>query len=216
MKNKYLDLFLTFLKLGAITFGGGYAMIANLKEEIVDKKQWLTDEELLEMTAISESTPGPVAINMATFVGYRRGKTLGSILATLGCILPSIIIIFILSFFFNRFIDNKYVAYAFVGIKCAVAVLIGKAALKLFKNIKSNWWQIVLFVVITLLVITFDILGINFSSIYLILMGLVLGIIINVIIDTRKAKTIKDESLNENQEVVEEEDNNQDKEGDIQ
>ena len=85
----YLDLFLTFFKLGATTFGGGYAMMSQIKESIVEKKEWLSNDELLEIFAISESTPGPVAINMATYIGFQKGKILGSIFATLGVVLPS-------------------------------------------------------------------------------------------------------------------------------
>ena len=94
--KKYLELFLTFFKLGLFTFGGGYAMIPSLKEIVVEKKKWLSEEEMLEILAISESTPGPIAINMATFIGYRQKKVLGSVLSTLGVVLPSLIIIYII------------------------------------------------------------------------------------------------------------------------
>ena len=87
--KKYLELFLTFFKLGLFTFGGGYAMIPSLKEIVVEKKKWLSEEEMLEILAISESTPGPIAINMATFIGYRQKKVLGSVCSTLGVVLPS-------------------------------------------------------------------------------------------------------------------------------
>ena len=127
--KKYLELFLTFFKLGLFTFGGGYAMIPSLKEIVVEKKKWLSEEEMLEILAISESTPGPIAINMATFIGYRQKKVLGSVLSTLGVVLPSLIIIYIISLFFDAFLANEYVASAFIGIKACVAFLITKAGL---------------------------------------------------------------------------------------
>ncbi|MCM1130505.1 MAG: chromate transporter [Roseburia sp.] len=186
--NIYLDLFLTFFKLGATTFGGGYAMMSQIKESIVEKKEWLTNDELLEVFAISESTPGPVAINMATYIGFQKGKILGSILATLGVILPSFIIIFIISLFLNKFLENKYVAYAFVGIKCAVAFLILKAGLNLFKKMKKAPWQLCVFGIVLILMILLELFSKSFSSIYLIIIGGVIGIIILTIQDHIKRK----------------------------
>ena len=121
------ELFMTFFKIGLFTFGGGYAMISQIKEAVVEKKKWLSDDELMEIITIAESTPGPIAINLATFVGYKRKGVKGSIAATLGVILPSFIILYIISLFLDSFMENKYVAYAFSGIKCAVAFLILKA-----------------------------------------------------------------------------------------
>ena len=186
--NIYLDLFLTFFKLGATTFGGGYAMMSQIKESVVEKKEWLTNDELLEVFAISESTPGPVAINMATYIGFQKGKILGSVLATLGVVLPSFIIIFIISLFLNQFLENKYVAYAFVGIKCAVAFLILKAGLNLFKKMPKSIWQICLFAIVLILMILLELFSKSFSSIYLIIIGGVIGIIILTIQDHMKRK----------------------------
>ena len=186
--NIYLDLFLTFFKLGATTFGGGYAMMSQIKESVVEKKEWLTNDELLEVFAISESTPGPVAINMATYIGFQKGKILGSILATLGVVLPSFIIIFIISLFLNKFLENKYVAYAFVGIKCAVAFLILKAGLNLFKKMPKCVWQLTVFSIVLILMILLELFSKNFSSIYLIIIGGVIGIIILTIQDHTNRK----------------------------
>ena len=136
--NIYLDLFLTFLKLGATTFGGGYAMIAQLNDIVVKKKRWMTNDELLEICGIAESTPGPIAINLATFIGYKKGKLLGSMLSTLGVIFPAFLFIFIISLFLNKLMENLYVQYAFVGIKCAVAYLITKAGIDMFIKMKKN------------------------------------------------------------------------------
>lgn len=186
--NIYLNLFLTFFKIGATTFGGGYAMMSQIKESIVEKKEWLTNDELLEIFAISESTPGPVAINMATYIGFKKGKILGSILATLGVVLPSFIIIFIISLFLNKFLENQYVAYAFVGIKCAVAFLILKAGLNLFKKMNKSIWQLCVFGIVLVLMIVLELFSKNFSSIYLIIMGGILGIIILTIQEHIKRK----------------------------
>ena len=130
--NKTLDIFLTFLKIGVITFGGGYAMISLVDEEIVAKKKWLDEEEFTSICGIAESTPGPISINLATYIGYKQNKLLGSILATLGVVLPSLLIIFGISLIFNQFLANEYVAKAFIGIKCAVSYLIIKAGLNMF------------------------------------------------------------------------------------
>ena len=110
MKNKFLDLFLTFLKIGATTFGGGYAMIPLIRNDVVDKKRWLSEEELLEVLAIAESTPGPIAINVATYTGYKIRGFWGSLLATLGVVLPSFFIIFGISILYSYIKDNLIIA----------------------------------------------------------------------------------------------------------
>ncbi len=173
-----LKLFLTFFKIGLFTFGGGYAMIAQIKEQVVDKFNWLTDDELLEIIAIAESTPGPIAINMATFVGYKKKGFLGSVFATLGVILPSMIIIFIISLFLDKFMTNKYVANAFFGIKCAVAFLIIKAGMNMFKKVPKKTIPLTVFSVVFFAIILFNIFNISFSSIIFILIGGMLGIVL--------------------------------------
>ena len=188
----YFDLFLTFFRLGATTFGGGYAMISQMKEIVVEKKGWTTEDELLEICAIAESTPGPVAINLATYLGYKRGNILGSILATIGVVLPSFIIIFIISLFLNQFLQNIYVQYAFVGIKCAVAFLILKAGIQMVLKMPKNILTISIFLITTILMILFDILSINFSSIFLIIIGGAVGIIILSIINRHKERKNND------------------------
>ena len=180
------DLFYTFFKLGLFTFGGGYAMIPQMKDIVVEKKHWLEEQELLDIIAISESTPGPIAINMATFIGYRQGKVLGSMFATLGVVMPSLIIIYIISLYFNQFIENQYIAAAFVGIKCAVGFLILKAGLGMFKKLKKNWFYLTVFGIVFTLMIIFEIFNISFSSIILIMIGGALGIAYNIITTAKK------------------------------
>jgi chromate transporter len=131
--HKNLELFFTFLKVGAFTFGGGYAMIPLIQEEMVEKKKWITTEEMVDMIAIAESTPGVIAVNSATFVGYKIGRFWGSLLATIGVVLPSLVVIILVSLFFENFLKIEYVDYAFKGIRAGVTVLIFNAAMKFLK-----------------------------------------------------------------------------------
>lgn len=160
-----MTLFLTFLKIGAFTFGGGYAMIALLEEEFVGKRKWLTHEEFLDIIAIGESTPGPLAINSATFIGYRQAGFFGSLASTIGVVIPSVIIITLISLVFDRFMEFKYVQYAFEGIRVCVVYLIFTAGLRMFKGLKKKPLTYVIFGSVSALFICFYIFGIGFSSI---------------------------------------------------
>lgn len=170
------DLFLTFFKIGLFTFGGGYAMIANIREVVVDKKGWLSEEELLQVITIAESTPGPIAINLATYVGYQKKGFWGSLLATLGVVLPSLTIVYIISLFLDAFMANTYVAYAFVGIKCAVAFLILKAGMNMLSKLEKKPLPLITFGVVFGLLLLLDVLAVELSAIVLILLGGILGI----------------------------------------
>ena len=135
----FLELFLTFFMIGACTFGGGYAMIPIIQKEAVEKNAWVTDDDILEIIAIAESTPGPIAINSATFVGYRTCGVLGSAAATLGVVLPSFMVIFAISFVLREFQELKPVQYAFHGIRAGVLALLCKALWGMYKKNKKNW-----------------------------------------------------------------------------
>lgn len=140
--KKYKDLwkvFATFFKIGAFTFGGGYAMIPLIQREAAEKHGWVTEEDILDIIAIAESTPGPIAINSATFVGYRACGVLGSVMATLGVVLPSFVIIFAISFVLRQFQEIKAVQYAFQGIRAGVLALLCKALWGMYKKNKKNW-----------------------------------------------------------------------------
>ena len=190
MKELY-KLFSTFFKIGLFTFGGGYAMISQFRENIVEKYKWLTEDEFIEIIAIAESTPGPIAINTATFVGYKRKGILGSAAATFGIVLPSFIIIFIISLFAEAFKQNEYVKYAFSGIKAAVAFLILKTGINMFIKMKKNAFNIIAFSVVLICMILFELLSVSFSAIYFILIGGAFGIFLNSVLKTGKKEEIK-------------------------
>ena len=140
MKNfsKIIDVFLTFFKIGLFTFGGGYAMIAIIEEEIIQNKHWTDEDELLDMLAIAESTPGPLAVNTATFIGYKVGGIAGALAGTLGVILPSFIIISIISVFLIWFQNNKWIEFGFKGIRSGVLILMIGAVTKFGKKIHQS------------------------------------------------------------------------------
>lgn len=142
LKDRYKQLwkvFITFLKIGAFTFGGGYAMIPLIQKEAVENHKWIADEDILEIVAIAESTPGPIAINSATFVGYRTCGVLGSVVATLGVVLPSFVGIYAISFVLRQFQELKAVQYAFQGIRAGVLALLCKALWGMYKKNTKNW-----------------------------------------------------------------------------
>lgn len=173
----YLYLFLEFFKIGLFTIGGGYAMIPLMRETVL-KHDWMCEEKFYDFLGISESTPGPIAINMATFIGYRQKKILGSALSTLGVILPSLIIIYIISLFFDAFLANEYVASAFIGIKACVAFLITKAGLDMLIKMKKKPFNLIVFSIVFVLLIIFELFSVNFSSLYFIILGGLINIFI--------------------------------------
>ena len=181
--KKALQLFLTFFKIGAFTFGGGYAMIPLIQKEVVEEKKWITDDDILEIIAIAESTPGPIAINSATFVGYRVCGFWGSFFATLGVVLPSFVIILIISFVLNEFQNIKAVQYAFNGIRAGVLALLIKALWGMYKKTPKN---IVSYIVIALSFIAVAIIDV---PVLLVIIGCALfGLISSIIISRREKK----------------------------
>ncbi|MBQ9692655.1 MAG: chromate transporter [Clostridia bacterium] len=174
--KKTLELFLTMLKIGLFTFGGGYAMIALIENEMVTKKKWIEKDEFLDMVAIAESTPGPIAINSATYIGYKISGVFGSIAATVAVCIPSFIIIYLISLFFDAFLSLTYVAYAFNGIQVCVIYLILSAGLKMLKGINKTPFNITLIALTTVIMITFSLLAISFSTVFYILIGGAIGV----------------------------------------
>ncbi|MCF7930352.1 MAG: chromate transporter [Acholeplasmataceae bacterium] len=182
-QHNLLELFLTFLKIGALTFGGGYAMMPIMRKEVVERKQWADDDDILKILVISESTPGVLAVNSATFIGYKIAGFKGSLVATLGVVIPSFIIISLISLFIVQFQQLTWVAYAFRGIQAGVAVLIFKAAIKLSKKIHFDLFAIIILVSSILFALFSEI-----SVIYALMVGAVLGIIYGSLIQLKEVK----------------------------
>ena len=195
MKEKLkscLVLFKVFFKIGLFTFGGGYAMLPIIQKEIIENHKWISEEDMLDIVAIAESTPGPISVNTATIVGYKTAGVLGALFATVGLAIPSLVIIFIISFFYQKFIDNEWVAKAFKGIMGAVTVLILNAGIKLSKPLRKDKSNKVFNITMVILAIILSLVLVEVSSIYLILGGAVIGIIYFVLVlPSLKKKEVK-------------------------
>lgn len=172
-----LPLFLVFFKIGLFTFGGGYAMLAMIEDICVEKKKWITHEEMMDITVIAESTPGPIAINLATYVGYKLRKIPGALIATLGMIMPSFFIVFLISQFLDRFLEIKWVSSAFQGIKIAVAILIIDAAVKMIKKMKKRAFTITIMIAALISMLAINILALHVSSLVIMFAGALAGLI---------------------------------------
>lgn len=180
LKNSFL-LMLVMMKIGAFTFGGGYAMISLLHSEFVEKKKYLSHDEFMDLVAVAESTPGPIAINMSTYIGYKRCGFLGAIFSTLGMCVPSFIIIFVISLFFDRFLEITWVKSAFHGIQICVIYLILSAGIKMLRQLKKNAFNIVVFTITAVLMVSFSIFNISFSAIFYILISGLFALVIFLI-----------------------------------
>ncbi|MDD6178464.1 MAG: chromate transporter [Clostridium sp.] len=178
---KKRNLFFTFLKIGAFTFGGGYAMAALLEHEFVEKKKWISKEEFMDMVAIAESTPGPVAINSATFIGYKTEGVLGALLATVAVSIPSFVIIYLISLVFDCFLSLSYVAYAFKGIQVGVVYLIFSAGIKMAKGLKKDIFSRLILAAVFLLMTFFTLTSVSFSSVFYILICGFLAVLLYLI-----------------------------------
>ena len=180
LKSLWL-LFITMLKIGLFTFGGGYAMIHLLENEFVSKKKWIEEDEFMDLVAIAESTPGPIAINCSTYIGYKKEKILGAILATLGMCIPSFTIIFFISLFFNQFLSIGWVASAFKGIQVCVVFLILSAGVKMLKKMKKKPFNLIVMSATFLCMVAFGVFAVSFSSIFYILISGFVGLLIYLI-----------------------------------
>lgn len=181
--SRLWQLFATFFRIGAFTFGGGYAMIPLIQKEVVETKKWITDDDILEVVAIAESTPGPIAVNSATFVGYKVCGVLGSLCATLGVILPSFVVITIIYYLLREFSDIPAVQYAFFGIRAGVLALILKALYSMAKKCPRNT---VAYVIVGLAFLTAVLTEIN--TIYIIIACAIIGLITSLIKARRAEK----------------------------
>lgn len=169
-------LFFTFFKIGLFTFGGGYAMIALLEEEFIQRRKWLDKDEFLDMTAIAESTPGPVAINSATYLGYKLAKVPGAATATVAVCLPSFLIIYAISLFFEQFTQLTVIASAFKGIQVCVIYLIFSAGMRMLKSLDKSPFATGVLAAVMLVMVGLSLAGVSVSSILLILLSGAAGV----------------------------------------
>lgn len=176
--NILWELFYIFAKIGLFTFGGGYAMISIIEEVCVERKKWITHEEMMNMTVIAESTPGPIAINCATYVGYKLAGFVGAAVATFGMVLPSFVVIFAISHFLDNFLEITLIANAFWGIKIAVGILIFDAAITMIRKMPKKILQRTIMVCAFVTMMLINIFSWSFSSINLMLIAGILSLII--------------------------------------
>ena len=179
--KELFELFYTFAKIGLFTFGGGYAMIPLIENTCVEKKEWITHEEMMNITVIAESTPGPIAINCATYVGLKKKGFWGAVAATFGVVLPSFLIILLISFFLDRFLEIKWVASAFRGIKLAVGVLILDAAIKMLRKTEKKPLSMIIFSLSFIAMTCINIFALHISTIVLMLIAAALGLTVYLI-----------------------------------
>lgn len=184
--KKALQVFLSFFKIGLFTFGGGYAMISVISAELVERKKWLTQDDMTDMLIISEMTPGAIAVNSATFVGYKVAGVLGGILGTLGVVLPSLIIITVLSFFVHYLEEVAWLAAAFKGIQAVVVVLIVNAMVKFFRQLDKSWQSYLIAAAAFAVTLLTDL-----NVIFLILAGGAYGIAYTLIKTSRQKKLLE-------------------------
>lgn len=181
-----LLLFLSMLKIGCFAFGGGYAIISLLENEFISKRKWIDHDEFMDVVAIAESTPGPIAINVATYIGYKLKGFLGAVIATVGMCLPSFVIMYLVSLFYDRFMEFPLVSAAFKGIQICVVYLIASAAFKMLKKMKKTPLNIAVFSVTCIGMILCTLFDIRISSVWFILFAGILGLSVFLI---RKNKT---------------------------
>jgi chromate transporter len=176
------------LKIGLFTFGGGYAMIALLENEFVEKKKYLEKDEFLDMVAIAESTPGPIAINAATYIGYKNAGVPGSVMATVGVCVPSFVIIYLISLFFDAFLSFALVEYAFRGIQICVIYLIFSAGLRMLWQMKKTVLSVTIVSTVVLCMLTFSLFAVKFSTILYILICGTVGVFIYLLKQAKKGE----------------------------
>ena len=161
-------------------------MLTLLQGELVEKKKWLSNDELMEMTAIAESTPGPIAINLATYLGYKRSGFFGALFSTLGVVITPFTLMFVISLFLEKFLSFEAVKYAFMGVKVGVVFLLLKVSITLIKSLKKDWFGILLLTAVTIAMVIITILSVKFSAIYFILLGAILGLLVYGIIPKKR------------------------------
>ena len=186
------SLFLSMFKIGIFTFGGGYAMISILDNEFVVRKKWIDSDEFLDLVAIAESTPGPIAINCSTYIGYKKAGFAGAIFATLGMCLPSFAIIFLVSLFFDKFLENIWFSSAFRGIQVCVIYIIFSAGIRMLKKIKKTAFNVVGISLTFITMLTLSLFAVNFSTVFYILIFAFIGVSVFFIKYIKERKQAKE------------------------
>ena len=186
--TRLFSLFLSMLKIGLFTFGGGYAMIALIENEFVSKKKWIDKEEFLDMVAISESTPGLLAINSATYIGYKTAGVAGALSATIAVCIPSFFIIYVISLFFDQFLSLEYAQSAFRGIQVCVIYLILSAGLKMLKELKKTTFNLIVFFLTFFFMVLFSLFAVDFSSVFYIFISAFAGLTVYLIAFLREKR----------------------------
>ncbi len=183
-KGLLWELFITFFKIGLFTFGGGYAMVAMIESICVKEKEWITHDDMMNVAVIAESTPGPIAINCATFVGYHQANLIGSIVTTLGIILPPFMIIYIVSMFFDVFLEITLIANAFKGIKIAVGLLIFNAAINMIKKMPKKAFSRIIMLSSFVVMLMINILVLDLSTITLLSIAAIISLTLFIVEET--------------------------------
>lgn len=191
--HKLRELFLTFFKIGLFTFGGGYAMLSVIEDNCVENKKWISHDDMMNITVIAESTPGPVAINCATFVGYKQKGIWGAIAATTGVVIPSLVIICVIALIMDDFLEIGIVANAFKGIKLAVGILIADAGIKMIRMMEKKPLPLIILICSIIMMLAIDFFALNFSSIMMMLVAGVIGLSVFVITGGRKKEAEKND-----------------------
>ncbi len=176
-KKQYLFLFLTMMKIGLFTFGGGYAMLALLEDEFVSRRAWVDKEEFLHMVALAESTPGPIAINAATYLGHKLAGVLGAVTATVAVCIPSFVIIYAISLFFDAFLALTWVAFAFRGIQVCVVYLILSAGVRMLKGIERRPLSMLILGAVMAAMVALTLTAVEFSSVWYIVISGAIGLV---------------------------------------
>ena len=176
-----MELFFTFVKIGLFTFGGGYAMISMIENNCVEKKAWITHDEMMDVTVIAESTPGPIAINCATFTGYKKAGFLGALVATLGIVVPSFIVIFLISMFLDNFLEITIVANAFKGIKVGVGLLILDAAITMINKMQKKKLLSLIMICSCVTMLCINAFAWNFLCISLMIIAAIISLLVFVL-----------------------------------
>lgn len=179
--NLILSLFQTFAKIGLFTFGGGYTMISMIEDACVEKKKWITHDDMMNITVVAESTPGPIAINCATFVGYKQRGFAGAVAATIGIVLPSFVILYLIALFLDNFLEITIIANAFKGIKLAVGILILDAAIKMIKKMHKKPLPRTIMISAAVMMLLINIFSVKFSSVAMMLIFGIISLVIFIV-----------------------------------